>query len=95
MACRWCSPPSTTRQLQEQWDTTLAGKWNKVAFGVLENVDTDFPGPLIGDYKATREAIRNAYERVLLGDGQVQPAIDEANAEDHRRGQGVPETVGG
>ena len=82
-------------QLQEQWATTLAGKWNTVAFGVLENVDTDFPGPLIGDYKVTRESIRNAYERVLLGDGQVQPAIDEANEKITTGAEEYQQTVGG
>ncbi len=82
-------------QLTAKWDTTLAGKWNKVAFGVLQNVDPDFPGPLIGDYKATREAIRNAYERVLLGDGQVQPAIDEANGKITAAAEEYRTTVGG
>jgi hypothetical protein len=66
-----------------------------VAFGVLENVDTDFPGPLIGDYKVTRESIRNAYERVLLGDGQVQPAIDEANEKITTGAEEYQQTVGG
>jgi sn-glycerol 3-phosphate transport system substrate-binding protein len=65
--------------LQAQWKDTLGGRWNAVAFDVLENVQTDFPGPLIGDYKTTREVIREAYERVLLGDGQIEPAIEEAN----------------
>jgi len=66
-------------ELQQRWSDTLAGRWSAVAFGVLENVDTDFPGPLIGEYRVTREAIRNAYERVLLGDGQVDPAVEAAN----------------
>jgi sn-glycerol 3-phosphate transport system substrate-binding protein len=82
-------------KLQEQWKTTLAGKWNSVAFGVLQNVSTDFPGPLIGDYKTTREAIRNAYERVLLGDGQVGPAIAEANAKITAAAKEYKKTVGG
>ncbi|MFZ4519861.1 MAG: extracellular solute-binding protein [Microthrixaceae bacterium] len=82
-------------QLKEKWDTTLAGKWNKVAFGVLQNVDPDFPGPLIGDYKTTREAIRGAYERVLIGDGQIQPAIDEANTKITAAAKEYKKTVGG
>lgn len=82
-------------QLQEKWKTTLAGRWSAVAFGVLENVSTDFPGPLIGDYKTTREAIRNSYERVLLGDGQVQPAIDEADAKISSAAKEYKKTVGG
>jgi sn-glycerol 3-phosphate transport system substrate-binding protein len=81
--------------LQEKWDTTLGGQWTEIAFGVLENVDTDFPGPLIGPYKETREAIRGAYERVLLGDGNVQAAIDEADGRITEAVQDYRETVGG
>ena len=82
-------------QLQAKWKTTLAGRWNAVAFGVLQNVSTNFPGPLIGDYKTTREAIRNAYERVLLGDGAVGPAIAEANAKITAAAKEYKKTVGG
>lgn len=81
--------------LNEQWDTTLAGEWNRVAFDVLKNVDTDFPGPLIGDYKSTRESILEAYERVLLGDGAVEPAIDEADTSITAAAQEYADTVGG
>lgn len=82
-------------ELQQKWDTTLAGKWNKIAFGVLENVSPDFPGPLIGDYKVTRESIREAYERVLLGDGNVEAAITEANDEITAAAEEYKTTVGG
>ena len=51
-------------------------------------MDTDFPGPLIGDYKTTREAIREAYEAVLLGDASVDDAMRQ-RIEDHRRCRGV------
>lgn len=81
--------------LQEKWKTTLGGQWSAVAYSVLSEVDTDFPGPLIGDYKATREAIRNAYERVLVGDGQVAPAIDEADKKITAAAKEYQQTVGG
>ena len=81
-------------ELQAKWTDTLAGRWNAVAFGVLENVSTDFPGPLIGDYKTTREAIRESYERVLLGDGQIAPAIDEADTRITDAAAEYKETVG-
>ncbi|MCZ7630629.1 MAG: extracellular solute-binding protein [Microthrixaceae bacterium] len=39
--------------LQETWSGSLGGRWNTVAMEVLMNVDPDFPGPLIGDYKTS------------------------------------------
>ena len=82
-------------QLQEKWNTTLGGQWNKVAFSVLQNVSTDFPGPLIGDYKATREAIRTAYESVLLSGGEGAVAIDGAQAKITAAAAEYKKTVGG
>jgi sn-glycerol 3-phosphate transport system substrate-binding protein len=82
-------------ELQATWDTTLAGRWSEVAFGVLANVSPDFPGPLIGDYKVTREAVRNAYERVLLGDGNIDAAVTEANDAITTAAEEYQVTVGG
>lgn len=66
-------------ELQKKWTTTLGGKWSSVAWSVLQNVRKDFPGPLIGPYKETRENIRTAVERVLLGDGDVDAALKDAD----------------
>jgi sn-glycerol 3-phosphate transport system substrate-binding protein len=82
-------------KLQQKWNTTLGGKWSKVAFGVLQNVDTGFPGPLIGDYKATREAIRNAYESVLLSGAKGPAAAAAANAKITAAAKEYKKTVGG
>lgn len=65
--------------LQEKWSTTLGGKWSKVAWSVLQNVREDFPGPLIGPYKETREVIKTAVERSLLGDGNIDAALKDAD----------------
>lgn len=65
--------------LQETWSGSLGGRWNTVAMEVLMNVDPDFPGPLIGDYKTTREAIRTALEAVLLADEPAEEAIATAD----------------
>lgn len=81
--------------LQQRWDDTLGGQWSRIAFDVLENVSTDFPGPLIGPYKETRDAIRNAYERVLIGDGNVDAAIEEADAAITEAVRDYRDTVGG
>lgn len=81
--------------LQARWNDTLGGQWTRIAFGVLENVSTEFPGPLIGPYKETRESIRNAYERVLLGDGNVDAAIEEADEAITKAVKDYKETVEG
>jgi sn-glycerol 3-phosphate transport system substrate-binding protein len=82
-------------QVQEKWTSTLGGRWSAVAFEVLENVRTDFPGPLIGPYKETRDAIRVAYEQVLLGDGNVDAAVRGAQAKIDAAVQQYRESVGG
>ena len=81
--------------LIESWQSSLGGRWNEVAMEVLQNVDPDFPGPLIGDYKTTREAIRDAYERVLIGDGEIEAAIEEADAAITAAAEEYKSTVGG
>ena len=46
---------------------------------MLQNVRKDFPGPLIGPYKETREVIKTAVERSLLGDGNIDAALKDAD----------------
>ena len=82
-------------ELQESWDSSLAGQWSRIAYDVLLGVDTDFPGPLIGDYTTTREVIRESYERVLLGDGDVEAAIDQADTAITSAAEEYEDTVGG
>lgn len=82
-------------ELQQAWDSSLAGEWNREAYDVLLNVDTDFPGPLIGDYKTTREDIRNSFEQVVLGDGDVDSAISTADGGITAAAQEYLGTVGG
>jgi sn-glycerol 3-phosphate transport system substrate-binding protein len=82
-------------ELQQAWDSSMAGEWNRIAYDVLLNVDTDFPGPLIGDYKTTREAIRNSFEQVVLGDGDIDAAIGGADAAITAAAEEYRTTVGG
>jgi sn-glycerol 3-phosphate transport system substrate-binding protein len=82
-------------ELQASWDSSLGGQWNRIAYDVLLGVDTDFPGPLIGDYKTTREVIRESYERALLGDGDVEAGIDQADAAITAAAEEYKDTVGG
>lgn len=82
-------------ELIDAWKSSLGGRWNQIALDVLANVDPDFPGPLIGDYKATREAIREAYERALIGDGNIEAAITQADEKITAASQEYKDTVGG
>ena len=66
-------------EMQEAWTASLAGEWAKVAFDVLRNIETDFPGPVIGPYDEVRQAIERCMDRVLLNDEPVGPAVEEAD----------------
>lgn len=81
--------------LAEAWANSLGGKWNTVAMEVLQNVNPDFPGPLIGDYNETRQAIREAQETVLLTDGSVNDAIATADQKITAAAEEYRDTVGG
>jgi sn-glycerol 3-phosphate transport system substrate-binding protein len=81
--------------LQQTWADSLGGRWNTVAMEVLQNVDPDFPGPLIGDYKATREAIREAQEATLLTESSVDEAIATADSKITAAAEEYKATVGG
>src|SRR5690606_8912040 len=46
-------------EIQQRWTETLAGRWLAIAYDeLLDGVDPDFPGPLIGPYDQFRRAIR-------------------------------------
>ena len=69
-------------ELQEAWDTTLGGGWQRTAFEVLQGgVDPDFPGPVIGPYTEMRTAVRQAVEDMLLNDAAPEDVLAEAEQE--------------
>ena len=67
-------------RLQEAWTSSLGGRWQKVAYGVLAGINTDFPGPVIGPYDQVRQAIKKCMDQVLLDDEPVDEAVKEADA---------------
>jgi sn-glycerol 3-phosphate transport system substrate-binding protein len=74
-----------TPAIQERWTTTLAGQWLAIAYDELLNgVDPDFPGPLIGPYDEFRRAIRSSVEDMVFNGAApadvVRNASDETNA---------------
>lgn len=66
-------------ELHEAWDASLAGRWAKMSYEVLTNVDTSFPGPVIGPYDEVRHAVERCLDQVLLDDQPVGPAVEEAD----------------
>lgn len=82
------SSAAESDELNTYFDTTLPGGWLRTAFESLQEVDPDFPGPVIGPYKEFRSAVRAATENALIGgqpidetfakaDDQFQAALDE------------------
>ena len=61
------------------WTDTRAGQWLKIATDELESVDPDWPGPLIGPFTETRDAVRTALDGLLFGDESVDEAIATAD----------------
>lgn len=67
-------------EVQEFWSSTRPGKWLKTAYDGLQNVDPDWPGPLIGPYTETRAAVRDALDGLLFSGSSPDEVISKANA---------------
>ncbi len=71
--------------VQTFWDTTLAGSFLKIAYEeMIDGVDPNFPGPLIGPYDKFRVSMRDAMFGVATQGTDPSTAIatakDETNA---------------
>lgn len=62
------------------WTSSLAGKWQKIAYDVLAGVSSDFPGPIIGPYSETRIAEQKAIEEALINDRDVDEVVAQADS---------------
>lgn len=67
-------------EVQEFWSTTRPGKWLKTAYDGLQNVDPDWPGPLIGPYTETRAAVRDALDGLLFSGRAPDDVISKADS---------------
>ncbi len=63
------------------WEENAAGQWLKVAVDQFNELDPEFPGPQIGPYTETRQALREMLEAVILTGADPQAAIEAAEAE--------------
>jgi sn-glycerol 3-phosphate transport system substrate-binding protein len=69
-----------TPEIQERWTTTLAGRWLAIAYDELLNgVDPNFPGPLMGPYDQFRIAIRQSIEDMLFAGGEPAEVVRQAS----------------
>lgn len=68
-----------SEQIQQFWTGTRPGRWLKIAHEGLQNVDPNWPGPLIGPYTETRSAVRSALDALLFSGANPDAAITEAN----------------
>ena len=65
----------------------VAGRWLRLTHDLVEQIDPDFPGPLIGPYDEFRDAVRKAQDELVFGGAtpaealaQAQQAVDAALA---------------
>lgn len=65
--------------LQEDWATTRSGRWLAIAYEMVSRLDPDWPGPLIGPYTETRNAIRDAYDEIMFSGTAVDDALATAD----------------
>lgn len=68
-----------TPAIQQRWTQTLAGQWLAIAYEELLNgVDPNFPGPLIGPYDEFRRAIRASVEDMVFNDAPPADVVRRA-----------------
>jgi sn-glycerol 3-phosphate transport system substrate-binding protein len=71
-----------TPAIQERWTQTTAGQWLAIAYDELLNgVDPDFPGPLMGPYDEFRAAIRASIEEMVFNGGAPADVVTKASDE--------------
>lgn len=75
----WNTAAASEQSLIDWETTTRPGGWLTVAVDEIDNLDPNFPGPLIGPYTDTREAIRQSLDELLLAGKSPAEAISSAN----------------
>ncbi|MFN7150767.1 MAG: extracellular solute-binding protein, partial [Microthrixaceae bacterium] len=65
--------------LTEEFETTRRGQWLAIASGSLDELDADFPGPVMGPYNQFRSLVRDSFEKITLDGQEVGSTIDSVN----------------
>lgn len=66
--------------LQEEFTTTRRGQWLATATGSLDELNPDFPGPVMGPYNQFRSEVRQSFEKITLDGQEIDPVIDSVNS---------------
>lgn len=66
--------------LVEEFETTRRGQWLATATRSLDELDPDFPGPVIGPYNQFRASVRDSFEQVTLGGAEVAPTLERIDS---------------
>jgi len=73
-------PAAESPEIQEVWETTLSGSWLAISYQqMIDGIDPDFPGPLVGPYSEMRDIERNLLEEVVLNGADPQETLDSAS----------------
>lgn len=70
---------ATSEEVSDFWENTRPGQWLRIAYDGLQAVDPEWPGPLIGPYTETRDAVRTALDQLLFSGVPADEAIAEAD----------------
>lgn len=68
-------------QSQAFFDASLSGRWLKIAYDQVKQIDPSFPGPLIGPYDEFRTAIGEAQDQMMFNGMDLQNATTQAQSQ--------------
>jgi sn-glycerol 3-phosphate transport system substrate-binding protein len=66
--------------LVEEFESTRRGRWLAIAADSLDQLDPEFPGPVVGPYNQLRASVRSALERLTLGNGDPAAIIEDIDS---------------
>jgi sn-glycerol 3-phosphate transport system substrate-binding protein len=77
----WVKAAADEPSIQDAWNNTRLGSWLKIAYEQVGEIDPDWPGPLIGPYTETRNAIRDSLDRLVLEGASPADTLQQADEE--------------
>lgn len=71
----------TDPAMQEEFTTTRRGMWLATATESLDELNPDFPGPVMGPYNQFRSLVRDSFEKITLNGQAVDSTIQSVDDE--------------
>lgn len=81
--------------LVEEFETTRRGGWLAIASGSLDELDPEFPGPVLGPYNQFRALVRDSFEQVTLQGEAVGPTVESVDSQFQEELTQYADDVGG